>query len=100
MHDPARGLPRHEGKTVMPRVDTEEAQPRGWIAGSAADQLRRKAHRVAQLETKDVAVEVQRFHVVTGGQHHVTPPLMFGDELVAVGAHDPTMLQRRTVEHL
>ena len=72
----------------------------GGSVGGPSDQLRRQAHRVAQREAEHVAVEVQRLRVVAGGQHYVPESLFLGDELVAVRADDPTVLQRHPVEDL
>ena len=70
----------------------------GAPSAGRTDQLRRQAHRVAQREAQHIAVEVQRLRVVAGGQHYVTESLFLGDELVAVWADDPTVLQRHPVE--
>ena len=95
MDDAARRFARHERQAVVARVDAEEAQPRRRVAvGWAADQLRWQAHRVAQPEAEHVAVEVQGLGIVVAVVSTTWPrPCSLGDELVAVGADDPAVLQ-------
>ena len=52
------------------------------------------------LKPEHVTVEMERFHVVAGGQHHVAEALLGGDERVPVRADDATVFERRAVEHL
>src|SRR6478672_11610846 len=100
MDDAAGRLARHERQAVMARVDPEEAQPSRRAVGGPADQLWWQPHRVAKPEAKDVAVKVQRLHVVASGQHHVAETLLLRDEFVPVRAGDATVLQRRAMKDL
>ncbi len=85
---------------MVPGVATEEAQPRHLVALFAADDLRREAHRVTELESQDVPVEFERCLVVGAGEHHVAQTLLLGDEAMPVRADDAPVLQRGAVEDL
>ncbi len=100
MDDAAGGFAGHERQAVVARVDAEEPEPDRRAVGGLADQLRWQPHGVPQLEAEDVAVEVQRLHVVAGGEHDVAEALLLGDERVAVRADDAPVLERRAVEDL
>lgn len=52
------------------------------------------SHRITQIRTQHVAVEVQRLGVVGGAQHHMAEAPVIGDEPVAVGTENTAVFQR------